>query len=85
MTKGVVPEYPSEALSYRRPSRVIVLVNIGVDGKPKKVSVTESSGNPYIDRSALTAARLSEYAPKIEKCVPVEGTYIYRANFDPVP
>jgi TonB family protein len=62
---------------------VFVEVTIDAQGRLVDTKIYRSSGNAAIDQAALRAARQSSYAPKIVDCVPVEGTYIFHADFQP--
>lgn len=84
MTNGVAPEYP-EAAKQQGLGAVTVLVRITLSpgASVMNASILQSSGNMSIDQSAMVAARQSSYAPKLVNCQPVEGTYSFRASFDP--
>jgi TonB family protein len=62
---------------------VFVEVTIDAQGRLVDTKIYRSSGNAAIDQAALREARQSSYAPKIVDCVPVEGTYIFHADFQP--
>ena len=84
MTNGVSPEYPESAKEQGLgPVTVIVKITLSPSASVDSSSVLQSSGNMAIDQAALLAARQSSYAPKLSDCKPVEGTYSFRANFDP--
>lgn len=84
MVNGVTPEYPEAAREANLgPVTVIVRITLSASASVLAADVLQSSGNSSIDRAALSAARQSSYSPKIENCSPVEGTYSFRANFDP--
>lgn len=84
MTNGVSPEYPESAKEQGLgPVTVIVKITLSPAASVEGSSVLQSSGNMAIDQAALLAARQSSYAPKLTDCKPVEGTYSFRANFDP--
>lgn len=78
-------EFPEEAKASTMHD-VTVLAKVAVDatGKIESIWTLQSSGNMYIDRSTLVAARQTTYLPKIAKCKPVPGTYVFRATFDPL-
>ena len=61
----------------------IISVTIAPSGNVVRTSVWKSSGNVQIDRAVLDAARESKYSPKLVNCEPVEGTYLFRADFSP--
>jgi len=60
----------------------LILITINRDGSVKNASVAESSGDFEFDQEGLRVARTSKYSPKYLNCVPVEGTYSFRARFD---
>ncbi len=62
-------------------SRVKVVVN--PDGSVKSVSIYETSGYAGADQATIQAALHSTYTPGSVNCQPVEGWYIFRANFNP--
>jgi periplasmic protein TonB len=78
------PMYPDSARDFGL-GKVTVLVQVTLDaqGRLLDTKISQSSNNAAIDRSALRAARQTTYAPRIANCVPVEGTYIFRADFEP--
>jgi outer membrane biosynthesis protein TonB len=45
--------------------------------------VYKSSSNMAIDQAALRAARESTYSPKLSDCTPVQGDYLFKADFQP--
>lgn len=80
----VPPDYPEAARSLGLgPVTVLVQVTISPSGSLQGAKIYQSSNNMSIDQSALSAARQSSYSPKIVACKPVEGTYLFRAQFDP--
>ena len=62
---------------------VIMSVTISPSGNVVHVSIKKSSGNEQIDRAVAVAAEHSTYSPKLLNCKPVEGTYLFRADFQP--
>ncbi len=84
MTNGVSPEYPESAKEQGLgPVTVIVKITLSPAASVESASVLQSSGNMAVDQAAIIAARQSSYAPKLMNCQPAEGTYSFRANFDP--
>jgi TonB family protein len=63
----------------------IVAVTIAPNGSVAHASVSKSSGNARIDQAVLDAATHSKYSPKLVNCQPVEGKYLFRADFIPKP
>jgi TonB family protein len=50
-------------------------------GRLKEQSVLVSSGNRWLDRAALTAARQSRYRAEVRDCAPVGGAYAFVVDF----
>jgi TonB family protein len=80
----MVPNYPDSARDLGL-GTVSVLVQVTIDAKGRLVDarVYGSSNNAAIDQAALRAARASTYAPRIANCAPVDGTYLFHADFEP--
>jgi len=64
---------------------VEVTVTISPRGTVTSTKVLRSSGNAAIDQAVAKAALQSTYSPKIVNCAPVEGSYVFRADFAPNP
>lgn len=82
LVSGVAPFYPYEA---KDKNHYTSLISIGVDGVGRLVDIglQTSSGNPNVDRAAWHAASRSSYTPKVADCKPEDGTYTFKATFDP--
>lgn len=78
------PNYPDSARDLGL-GTVSVLVQVTIDAQGRLVDarIYGSSNNAAIDQAALLAARQSRYAPRIANCAPVDGTYIFHADFAP--
>ena len=50
-------------------------------GRLTAQSVLASSGNRWLDREALAAARQSSYRAEIRECAPVGGAYAFIVDF----
>lgn len=86
MTKGVTPEYPDSArMMNLGPVTVFVKLALDSSGKVMNAWIVGSSGEPSIDFATLRAAQLSQYAPATFLCLPIPGTYRFRANFRSSP
>ncbi len=81
---AVAPDLPKSQWPARKVS-AIVLVTIAPNGKATAARVFQSSGNANVDRAVVTAAEKSTYSPKVVNCVPVAGSYLFRADFTPRP
>jgi periplasmic protein TonB len=80
-TRPVEPDYPDLARQQGAVGTVQVKVSLTPTGSVVSTSVYKSSGNALLDKAALAAARASSYAPEVEDCSPVAGTYLFRADF----
>ena len=81
---SISPSYPDSARDLGLgTTSVFVQVTIDAEGRLVDARIYRSSNNAAIDQSALRAARESRYAPKIVNCAPVEGTYLFHADFEP--
>ena len=61
----------------------VTAVRVALDrrGTLTGASVLASSGNPWLDRAALSAARLSRFAPEVRNCERVGGEYAFLVDF----
>jgi periplasmic protein TonB len=60
------PRYPVLARQARQQGTVLVRVWIDAEGKPKRVELERSSGQPLLDRAAITAVREALFRPFVE-------------------
>jgi TonB family protein len=60
---------------------VEVAVTIAPNGKATGATFVHASGNATIDRAVVEAALHSTYSPKLVNCTPVQGSYLFRADF----
>ncbi len=81
------PTYISEPIYprgyYPDKADVTVRLVIGPDGNLSGGGVLQSSGIAAFDASAIQAAELSRFEPKIVDCKPVTATYLFRVTFRP--
>ena len=61
----------------------VVDVTIDPNGHAIAAKFIHSSGVPAMDRAVVDAALKSTYSPKIVNCVPMQGSYLFRADFAP--
>lgn len=61
----------------------VVAVTIAPNGKVAGAKVYKSSGNATVDSAVVAAAEKSTYSPKLVNCAPAQGTYLFRADFEP--
>jgi TonB family protein len=61
----------------------VTAVRVALDrrGTLTGASVLASSGNPWLDRAALSAARLSRFTPEMRNCERVGGEYAFLVDF----
>ena len=50
----------------------ILLVRVGIDGRPLDVRIARSSGHPDLDSAAVRAARASDFNPHRRDGQPIE-------------
>jgi protein TonB len=51
------PRYPADAIRQRHQGTVMLLLTIGPDGRPRQVTVDQSSGYAELDQAAIESAR----------------------------
>src|SRR5581483_7552447 len=83
--KIVTAQPPMLPHGLKATGKVNVLVTIAPNGHVTGTKVTHSSGNASIDDAVADAARKSTYSPKVAGCEPVEGQYVFQAQFAPSP
>jgi hypothetical protein len=85
VTDAVQPDFPPILVDQGFNSVAISEIAVAVDPRGKLVDawVWASSGYPPIDEAALKAARRSKYTGATSYCLPVSGTYLFRADFEP--
>jgi TonB family protein len=74
-------EIPSIAAEQGVTGTSVVKLDLAADGHVTAQSLYRSSGNVWLDASALRSARLSGFLPETRKCRPVSGTYLYSVEF----
>jgi protein TonB len=60
------PRYPPLARQARQQGTVLLLVWIDTEGRPARVQLQRSSGQPLLDRAAITAVREALFRPVVE-------------------
>jgi len=68
------PSYPRVCRRRGQEGTVVLSVDIGVDGKPGKISVADTSGFTRLDRAAADALRRAVFNPARKGTVPMEST-----------
>ncbi len=56
------------------------LVHLSPSGQVMSTAISKSSGNAAFDRAVLDAAKKGTYAPEVQNCKPVTGTYLFEAE-----
>ncbi len=72
---------PTIAASQNITGVTAVRVTLDRRGTLTGASVLGSSGNPWLDRAALSAARLSRFTPEMRNCERVGGEYAFLVDF----
>ena len=84
VTNAVSPDYPESAKDLGLGAVTVQIeVTVGPSGNLIGASVYKSANNMSLDQAALRAARQSTYSPKLEDCKPVQGSYLFTADFQP--
>jgi TonB family protein len=63
--------------------KTVVDVTIDPNGHAIAAKLLHSSGYPAMDQAVVEAALKSTYSPKVVNCAPVQGAYLFRADFAP--
>ena len=75
------PEIPEIARQQGAAGTVYVKIDLTADGTLSSASIIRSSGNQALDQAALRATRESSFAPAVQSCSPVGGSYVYVVDF----
>jgi TonB family protein len=75
------PVYPKSAKG--KGGAAVARVVISPSGTVVSVDVAKSSGVAALDEATVTAARASTYKPAMSNCKAVQGTYLFKAQFNP--
>ena len=67
------PKYPAEAVANRQSGKVVLIVDVGADGKPVDVQVEKAEPTGVFEQAAVAAARQWRFAPAIQDGKPVPG------------
>ena len=76
------PAYTGSARAMGAVGIVMIRVSLSPTGAVTAASVYRSSGDDDLDQASMMAAVSSTYSPEIQNCVPVAGSYIFRADFN---
>jgi periplasmic protein TonB len=83
VTSAMPAELPDIAAGQNAGGVTEIRIAIDADGRLTDQSVLASSGNRWLDRAALRAARQSRYRAEVRDCAPVGGTYAFVVSFAP--
>lgn len=67
------PEYPEVAQTQGKEGRVVLLVKVGIDGRPLQIDVKTSSGHRILDEAAQRTVQGWRFAPAKRGETPIEG------------
>ncbi len=79
--RAVEPDYPEVPRMQRVTGTAKIRVTLSDAGTVVAADVYDTSGNALLDDAALAAAKASTYAPEVEDCRKIPGSYIFRAEF----
>jgi len=84
MSRPVPPDVPAIVREMRSETVGTALVKVDLlpSGALANASIYKSTGNPYLDRAALTAIRLSGFRPEVRDCTEIGGSYLVTVAFD---
>jgi TonB family protein len=74
-------DYPDIAAEQNRSGTAVIQVNLADTGALREATLFESSGNQFLDRAAMLAARQQTYSPQIVRCESVGGSYLVNVDF----
>lgn len=75
------PKYPMQAIRQRQEGTVQLKILVGVEGKPLKIRIMNSSGYRSLDHAAIAAARQWKFNPARQNGVPRQGWVIIPIEF----
>jgi protein TonB len=81
IVQPIIPDYPEIARREQISGKTTVRVDLSETGLLAHVFVQTSSGSTQLDQAALRAAKSMTYAPEIQGCNPVAGSYAIEVNF----
>lgn len=58
-----------------------VRIDLTFAGNLSGIALFDSSGNPWLDRAAVSSAESARFTPEIANCEPVGGSYLYEVDF----
>jgi protein TonB len=78
---AVQPDYPDLAREQGASGTAEVRVTLDARGDVLSAVIEQGTGSTLLDNAAVAAAKASTFSPEIEDCLPVGGTYLFRADF----
>ncbi len=80
------PHYPAAARVVRQGGRVLVKVELDEDGDVKRATIyrdtlSDGAAADSLREASLVAAATSLFAPEIQGCKPVSGSYLFASEF----
>lgn len=76
------PLYPGEAFARGQSGKVVLEIEVGVDGKPTAIEVAESSPAGVFDANTVAAAWKWQFTPSMQDGKPVAGKVRVPVHFD---
>ena len=76
------PVYPGEAFAQGQAGKVVLEIEVGVDGKPTAITVVESTPAGVFDASTVAAAWNWQFNPSLQDGKPVAGKVRVPVHFD---
>jgi protein TonB len=73
---SLMPSYPSSARANGLQGRVVLLVTLSLEGRPRRIDIARSSGHDQLDESAVRAVWLwrfyrSDHGPPVEATIEI--------------
>ena len=81
LTAAAPADLPAIAAGQNVTGITAVRIVLDPGGRLTQQSVLASSGNRWLDRAAIAAARQSSYRAEVRDCAPVGGTYAFVVDF----
>jgi TonB family protein len=74
-------DYPAIAQLQGAGGETRVRIDLSERGTLRAAAVDRSSGNPWLDKAAVAAARNLRYSPEVTNCEAVAGSYALNVQF----
>ena len=85
MNSSPPPKYPAEAVANKVGGKVILIVDVAIDGSVKHAVVEKAEPAGVFDANAIAAVKQWKFAPARENGKPVEGRVRVPIYFEPGP